>query len=125
MTDWVNALNGAGAAAVRLVPWALAQSTLAALVVAGLCRLSRSPEVRFWLWQAVAVKLLVLPFWTVALTWPDRPEKIEPPSHPDAVDLTVTESVSNPPTVPQSSASAPPVPTSEDSPPQWRPSCRS
>src|SRR5437762_1553729 len=60
MTDWVNALNGAGAAAVRLVPWALAQSTLAALVVAGLCRLSRSPEVRFWLWQAVAVKLLVL-----------------------------------------------------------------
>ena len=104
MTDWVNVLNDAGAAAVRLVPLALAQSTVAALVVAGLARLSRSPEVRFWLWQAVAVKLLVLPFWTVALTWPDRPAKVEDSTEPVAVNLTATESESEPVAVPPSPA---------------------
>jgi bla regulator protein BlaR1 len=113
MTDLVNRLNDAGAVAVRLVPWALAQSTVAALAIAGLARLSRSPEVRFWLWQAVAVKLLLLPFWTVALTWPNRPANAETSVAPVNVDPTTDKSVGDLVTVPDAPVTVSSNPTSE------------
>lgn len=49
------------------------QSSLLVLVVAVASRLFKraSPAMRFWLWQVVAVKLLLLPFWTIDATLPD------------------------------------------------------
>ena len=49
------------------------QSTLLVLLVALFTRLFKqtSPAVRFWLWQIVAVKLLLLPFWIVSAPLPD------------------------------------------------------
>lgn len=54
--------------------WAvLWQSTLIAAVVALVAALflrRSSPGVRYWVWQVVAIKLLVMPFWTYAILLP-------------------------------------------------------
>jgi beta-lactamase regulating signal transducer with metallopeptidase domain len=51
--------------------WAvLWQSTLFAILVALVSALflrRSSPAVRYWVWQLVAIKLLVMPFWTYAI----------------------------------------------------------
>ncbi len=78
MSVLIDALNHLSAAWLALA-WAIAwQSTLLALVIAGMCRaLRRSPPaVRYWLWQIVAIKLLVMPFWTYELP----PPVSQPPS---------------------------------------------
>jgi len=45
------------------------QSTILAMVIAVLAWLARraSPAVRYWLWQIVAIKLLLAPIWTLGL----------------------------------------------------------
>ncbi|MBX3411163.1 MAG: M56 family metallopeptidase [Pirellulales bacterium] len=45
------------------------QSTLLTLLIWGMAGLLRrsSPSVRYWLWQIVAIKLLLIPFWTLPL----------------------------------------------------------
>lgn len=48
------------------------QSTLLAGIVAGVCWLLRrqGPAIRYWCWQVVALKLLVMPWWILALPLP-------------------------------------------------------
>ncbi|HEV7223427.1 MAG TPA: M56 family metallopeptidase [Pirellulales bacterium] len=48
------------------------QSTLLAGLVAGICWLLRgsAPALRYWCWQIVALKLLVMPWWIVAVPLP-------------------------------------------------------
>ncbi len=44
------------------------------------CLRRSSPIVRYWLWQIVAVKLLLMPFWTFAipvLSWPESKPQIQ------------------------------------------------
>jgi beta-lactamase regulating signal transducer with metallopeptidase domain len=55
--------------------WQSALLILLAVVVAWLLRRS-SPVVRYWLWQIVAIKLLLMPFWTSYVplpSWINRP----------------------------------------------------
>ena len=49
------------------------QSTILALAVAAVTlRWKRStPSIRYWLWQVVALKLLILPVWTATIPIPD------------------------------------------------------
>jgi beta-lactamase regulating signal transducer with metallopeptidase domain len=56
-----------------LVGGMLWQSTILALAVAavGLRLRDSSPGVRYWLWQIVALKLLILPFWALAVPLPE------------------------------------------------------
>ncbi|HEX7446783.1 MAG TPA: M56 family metallopeptidase [Pirellulales bacterium] len=48
------------------------QSTLFAGIVAGVCWLLRrsAPALRYWCWQIVAIKLLLMPWWIVAIPLP-------------------------------------------------------
>src|SRR6476646_1888836 len=60
--DLLNELGSQGSPIVVAILW---QSTLLAIAVGLVCRLLPVswPNVRYWLWQLVAVKLLLLPFW--------------------------------------------------------------
>jgi hypothetical protein len=75
IVEWLNAVAVAWAGLVWAVVW---QSTLLAFAVAGASLLLRrsAPGVRYWLWQIVALKLLLMPFWTVAVPLPalSRPD---------------------------------------------------
>jgi len=57
--------------------WAVVwQSTLLTVVVALLAALAlrhSSPAVRYWVWTILAIKLLVMPFWTFAAPLPEVP----------------------------------------------------
>jgi beta-lactamase regulating signal transducer with metallopeptidase domain len=55
-----------------LISATVVQSTLLAAMIAALAWLLRnaSPAVRYWLWQIVAIRLLMVPFWTVSLSVP-------------------------------------------------------
>jgi beta-lactamase regulating signal transducer with metallopeptidase domain len=72
MLPMIESLNSWSKAATDLVLAILWQSLLLAGVVAGVCWLLRrsSPGVRYWLWQIVAIKLLVMPLWTLAIPLP-------------------------------------------------------
>jgi beta-lactamase regulating signal transducer with metallopeptidase domain len=65
----VEAINRLGAGAAPLVVAVVWQSTIVALVVAAAVYALRgaSPAVRYWLWQIVAIKLLVVPLWSWSL----------------------------------------------------------
>src|SRR5262249_60524671 len=64
LNSWSASLTALGLA----VLW---QSALLAGLVAGVCLLRRaSPAVRYWCWQILALKLLVMPLWTLALPLP-------------------------------------------------------
>jgi beta-lactamase regulating signal transducer with metallopeptidase domain len=57
------------------VAWQSALLVAIAAVIAGLLRRA-SPVVRYWLWQIVVIKLLLMPFWTFAIplpSWPMNP----------------------------------------------------
>ena len=86
----VDALNRLGAGWTTLVVAAVWQSTLVALLVATLAFGLRrsSPAVRYWLWQIVAIKLLVLPLWSWSLALPWLPAQ--------AVDTPEVTVASNP-----------------------------
>jgi beta-lactamase regulating signal transducer with metallopeptidase domain len=73
MAAVVDLLNRWGAVWTGLAGLALWQATVVAVVV-GLIALAlrrASPAVRYWLWQLVAIKLLLLPLgsWSVGLAW--------------------------------------------------------
>lgn len=63
--DWSTSVT---ALAVAIL-W---QSALLAGLVAGVCWLLRrsSPALRYWCWQIVALKLLLMPWWIVAIALP-------------------------------------------------------
>jgi beta-lactamase regulating signal transducer with metallopeptidase domain len=73
MQSFIDSLNGAAAVFVDR-SWAVVwQSTLMTLIVAvgALLFLRRSsPSVRYWVWQILAVKILLMPCWTYALALP-------------------------------------------------------
>jgi beta-lactamase regulating signal transducer with metallopeptidase domain len=69
IVETLNTTSQVWAGLMWAVVW---QSTLLALAVALIALLLRqsSPGVRYWLWQIVAVKLLLMPFWTLAVPLP-------------------------------------------------------
>jgi Zn-dependent protease with chaperone function len=72
MTTMILTLNGWAEGWLRAMGGLVWQSALLiaiAALVAWLLRRS-SPVVRYWLWQIVAIKLLLMPFWTLAVPWP-------------------------------------------------------
>ncbi len=80
-TIW-NALAANWSTLVIAVLW---QSTVLAVVVGVVAWLLRtaSPAIRYWLWQIVAIKILLAPLWTLAVPfawWPA--DVIEPPLVP-------------------------------------------
>jgi beta-lactamase regulating signal transducer with metallopeptidase domain len=85
----VDALNRFGAEWTMLVVAQFWQSTLVALLVAAAAwALARSsPAVRYWLWQIVAIKLLVLPLWSWSLALPWLPA--------DGIELQQTTTTSD------------------------------
>ena len=67
--------------------WAvLWQSTLLIGVVGSIGWLLRraSPGVRYWLWQIVVIKLLLMPFWTAAVPLPSWAGAVSLPDSPVA-----------------------------------------
>jgi beta-lactamase regulating signal transducer with metallopeptidase domain len=73
MQSFVDSLNNAAAVFVDR-SWAVVwQSTMIAAVVAvGVALFLRrsSPSVRYWVWQILAIKILLMPFWTYAIALP-------------------------------------------------------
>lgn len=72
MMDLVQQLN-ATSAAVTAIVWTIAwQSMLLGIVVSQVARwLKRaSPATRYWLWQILLLKILIMPLWIVAVPWP-------------------------------------------------------
>ena len=73
MNDWAEGWltsDGGRPLAVRAVGGV-------ATLIAWLLRRS-SPVVRYWLWQIVAIKLLLMPFWTFAIPLPSWAESRPP-----------------------------------------------
>ncbi|MGD0383201.1 MAG: M56 family metallopeptidase, partial [Thermoguttaceae bacterium] len=65
VNHWAEAWLGI----MTAVAWQSALLVAAATLIAWLLRRA-SPVVRYWLWQIVAVKLLLMPFWTLAIPLP-------------------------------------------------------
>jgi len=72
MATIAESLNHLSATWAGLILAAIWQSTFLAILIALVAsRLkTASPGVRYWLWQIVAFKLLIVPFWTVLIPWP-------------------------------------------------------
>lgn len=94
MQGIVDALNRYGADWATLVVAIVWQSTLVALLVAVVAAaLSRaSPAARYWLWQIVAIKLLIVPLWSwsLALPWLPASATDPPPAAPLGEPVAVT-----------------------------------
>ncbi len=69
VTDSINRFSTAWAGLMGAILW---QSTLlVAMVTLVALLLGRaSPRVRYWLWQIVTIKLLLMPFWVLAVPLP-------------------------------------------------------
>ena len=91
MLPMISAMNDWAEGWLRImwaVVWQLALVAVIATLIAWLLRRS-SPVVRYWLWQIVAVKLLLMPFWTFAIpfpSWvqsrpPELPASFQPPQN--------------------------------------------
>lgn len=66
------AFNDWSASVTSLAVAILWQSTFLALLAGGICSLLRrsAPALRYWCWQIVAFKLLLMPWWIVAVPLP-------------------------------------------------------
>jgi beta-lactamase regulating signal transducer with metallopeptidase domain len=111
----LNALAADWSTLMVAVVW---QSTLLAGVVAIVAWLLRrsTPAIRYWLWQIVAIKMLLAPLWTLAvpLAWlPDitAPERIAPKAPISELQPSIIVSS------PQPIESAPPAATETFTPP--------
>ncbi len=78
MIDHLNRISMVWVGLMGAIVW---QSTLVVLVVTVVALLLRraSPRVRYWLWQIVAIKLLLMPFWVLAVPWPFAAIRSSPP----------------------------------------------
>lgn len=76
MSTIIQTINGFADGWLKTMFAVLWQSALlvaiAALIIR--CLRNRSPVLRYWLWQIVAIKLLLMPFWTQAVPLPAWPE---------------------------------------------------
>ncbi len=93
MSSGIDALNRLSAEWATLVAAAIWQSTLWALIIAVIAYALRaaSPVVRYWLWQIVAIKL-VLTFmgsWSLSLAWLPAPGATVDDTSPALVELVV------------------------------------
>jgi beta-lactamase regulating signal transducer with metallopeptidase domain len=81
----LNAWSGPWLSLTWAIVW---QSTLLAGVAAGIAVLLRraAPGLRYWLWQIVAIKLLLMPFWIV---WVPLPAPLQTLGTPVAVNREV------------------------------------
>ena len=92
--DFINRFSTAWAGLMGAIVW---QSALLVAIVtlAALALRRASPRVRYWLWQIVTIKLLVMPFWVLAVplpfpawhgTPPERPDVSSPEAFPPALE---------------------------------------
>src|SRR5438105_6302816 len=73
MEALIESLNAAAQIWVERLWSVLWQSTLLAAAVALIAAVflrRSSPTVRYWVWQILAIKLLLMPFWTYAIPLP-------------------------------------------------------
>ncbi|MEX2113257.1 MAG: M56 family metallopeptidase [Pirellulales bacterium] len=69
------------------------QSSLLIVIVGVIAKLLRraSPAVRYWLWQVVAIKLLLMPLWTATIPVPWPAERASSPSAPTHIAATPSQ----------------------------------
>jgi beta-lactamase regulating signal transducer with metallopeptidase domain/Tol biopolymer transport system component len=86
----VHAFNDWSTSVTALAAAVLWQSMLLAGLVAGVCWLLRrsAPAIRYWCWQIVALKLLLMPWWIVAIPLPGFPGEGAMEDSPPAVKTT-------------------------------------
>jgi beta-lactamase regulating signal transducer with metallopeptidase domain len=80
MQMFVTSWNSVAQTWVERLSSVIWQSTLLTLVAALLVPLllrRSSPSVRYWVWQILAIKLLVMPFWSWAVPWRIETDVIE------------------------------------------------
>jgi len=121
ITDHLNALASAWTGLVGAVVW---QSTLLAGLVALAARLARrsSPALRYWLWQVVAIKLLLMPCWTVWVPWPflSAGREPEPVAQVPGGDRPLPAGTNSPPVSgPEPAGAVPPVEGAPEPPLAW------
>jgi bla regulator protein blaR1 len=118
MNDWAESWL----AVMWAIVWQLALVVAIATLIAWLLRRS-SPVVRYWLWQIVAIKLLLMPFWTFAIPLPSWAESkpieqaasLQPPPGWDK-NLYKSDLPKTPP-----SANTPDATATPDTAPFWEP----
>ena len=83
MLTMLQTLDGWAEGWLKVMGAFLWQSTLLVAVAAlvAWCLRRSSPVVRYWLWQIVAIKLLLMPFWSLAVPLPSWAWRT-PPSQP-------------------------------------------
>lgn len=97
----LNGLAGGWADIMWAVSWQYCVLGLAVLIVHCLLR-TAAPNVRYWLWQILAIKLLCMPFWTAALPWNlFRPADESPVVAPGSGSPATTKSTVASPTTQQ------------------------
>jgi beta-lactamase regulating signal transducer with metallopeptidase domain len=73
MTAFIESLNAMAAGwseRMWAVAWQSAILAAAVALVAGLLLGRSPPSIRYWVWQILALKLLLMPFWTFAIPLP-------------------------------------------------------
>jgi beta-lactamase regulating signal transducer with metallopeptidase domain len=73
MTAFIESMNGVAAVwseRMWAVAWQSAILAAAVAILAGLFLGRAPPSIRYWVWQILALKLLLMPFWTFALPLP-------------------------------------------------------
>ncbi len=76
MPDFLETLNTAaeiGVDRIWAVVWQSTILTAALAMVAGLFLRNSSPGLRYWVWQILAIKLLLMPVWIYAIRLPQLP----------------------------------------------------
>jgi beta-lactamase regulating signal transducer with metallopeptidase domain len=126
MPSFLEALNAAAGVWSSRIWAVLWQSTFLVIVVAliaGILLRRSTPAVRYWVWQILAVKILLMPFWTYAIPLPrflpqpaeeiavvSRPPVVEEKKAPvDAADLPLPDPAAA--TAPPSRAEDAPIAT--------------
>ena len=96
MNDSIQTLNAWSDGWSGLVWAILWQSTLLVAVVALVAVMLRraAPAVRYWLWQIVAIKLLLMPFWTMAVPLPSLLPHATGASEPAASEPALSPALS-------------------------------
>lgn len=104
----IHTFNDWSASVTALAAAILWQSALLAGLVAVVCWLLRrsSPALRFWCWQIVALKLLLMPWWIVAIPLPAllsagaaplSPPAVHPPENHEGAPVAPPERLLAPP----------------------------
>jgi bla regulator protein BlaR1 len=73
MTSFIESLNSAAAVwseRMWAVAWQSAVLAVAVAIMVGVFLGRAPPSIRYWVWQILALKLLLMPFWTFALPLP-------------------------------------------------------